>query len=75
MGGQGGVPISCGDAMRLLTVCYYGGNMQEMGVRLPEFRCVRCGHRWHPRAPQKPNRCAGCKVLHWDRKPRWRRTS
>ncbi len=33
--------------------------------------CLRCGHRWANRKPQKPKVCPKCKNYNWDesRKP------
>lgn len=34
------------------------------------LKCARCGHCWYQRKPGKPRRCAGCKVLYWERPAR-----
>lgn len=33
-----------------------------------QFKCVRCGHKWNPRRPGVPLRCAGthCKSPYWN---------
>ena len=36
-------------------------------LTLPQFRCLRCRHRWVPRKPERPRRCAGCGDVNWDR--------
>jgi len=36
-------------------------------IVLPEYRCLRCGHRWHPAKPQTPSRCAACGDPYYDR--------
>lgn len=35
-------------------------------ILLPTFTCLRCGHTWHPRNPEKPRCCAKCKSPYWD---------
>ena len=42
----------------------------EKVVKLPTLFCLRCGHKWHPRTPDKPVRCGKCKSPHWSRTPR-----
>lgn len=37
---------------------------------MEKLTCVRCGHKWYQRTPQKPARCAGCKAFYWDRPAR-----
>jgi len=41
-------------------------------IELPKLECLRCGHKWSPRSPRKPQRCAKCNNPYWDR-PRTRR--
>ncbi len=36
-------------------------------MTLPEFKCKRCGHKWHPRKPIKPACCGKCKSPLWNR--------
>jgi len=47
----------------------YGYNIGGMAnpVVLPEFNCLRCGHRWVPRNPVYPKLCPKCKSFQWDR--------
>lgn len=33
-------------------------------------RCLRCGHRWYPRTPERPATCASCRSPSWDKPPR-----
>lgn len=33
---------------------------------MEKCKCVRCGHEWYQRKPNKPKRCAGCKYANWD---------
>ena len=33
-------------------------------------KCVRCGHEWWPRTPEKPRNCGKCKVAYWWRPAR-----
>ncbi len=35
-------------------------------IPLPTLACLRCGHTWHPRNPEKPRCCAKCKSPYWD---------
>ena len=39
----------------------------DEALTLPELRCRRCGHRWHPREPRLPRVCPSCKSPYWDR--------
>jgi len=32
--------------------------------------CERCGHQRESVGPEKPTRCAGCKKVGWERRPR-----
>jgi hypothetical protein len=34
-------------------------------IKLPFFKCKRCGHKWIPRRPQKPKVCPKCKSPYW----------
>lgn len=38
-------------------------------IILPTFICLRCGHQWYPKKPERPLRCAAsrCKTPYWDR--------
>ena len=48
----------------------------RLRISLPEYRCLRCGHVWHPKKPQVPTRCAACGDPYYDRPrilPRGRR--
>jgi len=40
-------------------------------LKLPVLKCLRCGHEWFPRKPEKPLVCPGCNSPYWDR-PRQR---
>lgn len=35
-------------------------------MKLPTYTCVRCGHTWIPRTPDKPIVCPKCKSPYWD---------
>lgn len=37
---------------------------------MERWKCQRCGHEWWPRTPDKPQRCAKCKVKYWWRAAR-----
>lgn len=37
-------------------------------MKLPKFKCKRCGHKWIPRKKDKPLICPKCKSPYWDRK-------
>jgi predicted Zn-ribbon and HTH transcriptional regulator len=39
-------------------------------IKLPEFKCTRCGHKWIPRT-RKPKYCPGCNSPYWD-KNKWK---
>ncbi len=36
-------------------------------IVLPTMRCLRCGHTWPPRKPERPLRCPKCGSPYWDR--------
>ena len=38
-------------------------------MEIKRVECLRCGHEWWPRKPEKPVICAKCKSPYWD-KPR-----
>lgn len=38
-------------------------------IKLPVFECLRCGHKWSPKKPEKPLRCAYCKSPYWEKAP------
>lgn len=38
-------------------------------IKLPKFTCLRCGHEWAPKKPEKPLRCAYCKSPYWEKPP------
>lgn len=40
--------------------------MPKVGVADRIWECLRCGHRWANRKPQKPICCAKCKSPYWD---------
>lgn len=40
-----------------------------MNVKLPKFKCLRCGHQWYPKKEEKPHCCGFCKSSYWDRSP------
>jgi len=46
-------------------------NAVNEGYELPRLECLRCGHTWIPRTPQRPKVCPNlkCKSPYWD-KPR-----
>ena len=31
-----------------------------------QYKCLRCGHAWYPRIPEKPKVCPGCNSPYWD---------
>lgn len=31
------------------------------------WRCLRCGHVWRPRKPDRPRQCTKCRTVLWDR--------
>lgn len=39
--------------------------MPSSEVELPVFECLRCGHKWSPRKPERPLRCGACKTPYW----------
>ena len=45
--------------------------MSRMEITLPVCTCLRCGHSWVPRKPERPMTCANCRSPYWD-KPRQR---
>ena len=42
--------------------------MGEKEIKLYEYTCERCGHKWIPRTKEKPRVCPKCKSPYWDRK-------
>ncbi len=32
------------------------------------LKCLRCGHKWHPRSDNRPQLCPACKSRAWDKK-------
>jgi ribosomal protein L37E len=36
-----------------------------MQIRLPTLECLRCGHKWHPKKEEMPERCGFCKTPYW----------
>lgn len=40
-------------------------------IPLTTLKCQRCGHAWHPRSHEAPERCPGCNSPYWN-KPRTR---
>ena len=36
-------------------------------LKLPEFGCKRCNHKWIPRKSEKPIICPKCKSPYWDK--------
>ncbi len=41
----------------------------KKGVVLEKDKCLRCGHTWYRRKPEKPIMCPGCGSPYWH-KPR-----
>jgi len=39
--------------------------------KMPTLTCLRCGHVWIPRRPQKPKKCPRCTSPYWN-KPKWK---
>lgn len=53
--------------------------MASITMKVPGYRCERCGHEWQARGPRaenvprgmsaedvKPKLCPSCKSAHWD---------
>lgn len=38
-------------------------------IRLPRFKCLRCGHTWSPHQGEVPRCCAFCKTPYWNVQP------
>ena len=49
--------------------------MRKVQIKIPGFRCLRCGHEWRPSQydkqgnPVRPGTCPKCRSPYWD-KPR-----
>jgi predicted Zn-ribbon and HTH transcriptional regulator len=55
--------------------------MAEITIKVPGYRCERCGHEWVARSPRnvapgkkkgeppKPRQCPACKSAWWDVAP------
>lgn len=41
--------------------------MAKIMLKVPGFRCERCGHEWQPRASKRPTVCPKCKNPYWDK--------
>ena len=37
-----------------------------MAVKIPTFECLRCGHKWCAKKPERPVCCGFCKNPRWD---------
>ena len=35
-------------------------------MKLPRFKCLKCGHIWIPRREGTPRICPKCKSIRWD---------
>ncbi len=42
--------------------------MGQKEIKLYEYTCERCFHKWIPRTTEKPRVCPKCKSPYWDRK-------
>lgn len=42
--------------------------MGEKEIKLYEYTCERCTHKWIPRRQEKPRVCPKCKSPYWDKK-------
>lgn len=42
-------------------------------VEITKLECLRCGHKWYPRFPQKPRICPYCKSPYWDKERKKKR--
>ena len=40
--------------------------MGRIEVKVPGYRCERCGHEWVPRTGAVPRVCPKCKSAYWD---------
>jgi len=40
--------------------------MNNTKVKVPAYRCLRCGHTTITRDGKPPRRCGGCKSSYWD---------
>lgn len=40
--------------------------MPKRQILVTEYECIRCEHRWIPRAGQKPRVCPRCSSPYWD---------
>jgi Zn finger protein HypA/HybF involved in hydrogenase expression len=36
-------------------------------------KCLRCGHQWMKRTPDRPKACPNCKQTRWDVPSQWAR--
>lgn len=44
--------------------------MAEIEIKVPGYRCERCGHEWRPRQhAYRPTVCPWCKSAYWDKPP------
>ena len=41
--------------------------MSMRKIKLPVYKCERCGHIWIPRKPEVPRRCGKCKSPYWNK--------
>lgn len=66
--------------LRTLTPSATVERMAEITIKVPGFRCERCGHEWIARKPRnaaaakgkkaaKPRQCPKCKSAWWDTPP------
>lgn len=36
-------------------------------MKIPTYKCLRCGKVWVPRKVERPRQCPKCKSPYWDR--------
>ena len=41
------------------------GRPRGRPITLREWKCLRCGHKWWPRKPGRPQTCPKCRSPYW----------
>jgi rubrerythrin len=41
-------------------------------LSLSTVKCLRCGHQWFKRTPERPKQCPNCKQTRWDQPSKWK---
>ena len=36
-------------------------------TKITKLTCLRCGHSWWPKTPDRPMLCAKCRSAYWER--------